>query len=102
MYEQLTLFDWPKVSIGDQGYVYVMLRSSVTLGRDIVKIGHSKVPWLRRRQLDARLVAFWPGTRRYERELHRRFAACRIKGTEWFLPSAELSAWIDELVAPSN
>lgn len=46
------------------------------------------------------LLGSEPGGRDHERELHARFAADRIEGTEWFRPSPQLRAYIAGL--PDN
>jgi len=66
------------------GFVYLMINDK-TLRH---KIGHSKTPRVRETTLQSedpfvRMVAYWPGTVKDEKELHNMFAEKRFRG-EWF------------------
>lgn len=67
-----------------------------------IKIGHSVNPTARLVDLqmgsheDLRILATMPGGLRKERELHRRFAAHRLRG-EWFSPVEEVLEFVREV-----
>ena len=67
-----------------------------------VKIGWSVYPEHRAKQIRSnspiktRLIAMWCATREKEAELHDRFAGARCHA-EWFLPTAEVRAFADEV-----
>lgn len=79
------------------GWVYVVQ----VRGFDLVKIGYSKSPEQRLRELQAgsgmgdglELLLSFPGDRRLESDLHRRFADDRLFG-EWFGLSDNIAEWI--------
>lgn len=56
-------------------------------GRVITINSHSAIP--------VRLIAYWPGSRREENSLHKRFGASRTH-CEWFALTPDLSAFVDE------
>lgn len=66
-----------------------------------IKIGSGRNPWLRLEHLqignprELHIRAVVRTHRGYERELHQRFAAHRIRG-EWFEPVPDLLALIEE------
>lgn len=72
------------------GFVYFALLGG------LVKIGHSRKPERRARDLSAELLACFPGGRRDERRTHHEFAALRERG-EWFRAEDPLLARIEEL-----
>lgn len=70
----------------------------------LIKIGSASDPRGRLRSLQTgsperlRLIGHIPGGTARERQLHDQFAADRSHG-EWFVPSAELVAFIKEVLA---
>jgi hypothetical protein len=60
---------------------------------DLVKIGVAVDPERRVRRLNGELVRVEPGGRERELELHRRFAALRVRG-EWFQHKGELKRYL--------
>lgn len=85
-----------------KGWVYVFQ----IRGFDLAKIGYSTDPTRRRIELEygsglqgglVELLRF-PGDRRLELSLHKRFAEVRLYG-EWFRLSGEVEAWIAEMQA---
>jgi hypothetical protein len=59
------------------------------------KIGMTRDPDRRARQLRGRIVLLLPGGRDLERALHARFARYRFPDTEWFGPAREIWEWLD-------
>jgi hypothetical protein len=85
---------------GRQGYVYYAGAG------DAVKIGHSRNPWARLRELriaqpHIRLLGVEQGDRGLETRRHEQFAASRIKG-EWFRRSPELDGLIATVADSSS
>lgn len=84
----------------EDGYVYFMQED----GGGPIKIGKSKEPKGRLRRLQTashsriRLLAVVQGYDMVEAQMHRRFAASRIRG-EWFKPTHELLAFIEGIHA---
>lgn len=83
------------------GGVYVYFVRAVGVGR--IKIGTAANVQERLRTLqraspvDLEVLATTPGNRRLEFALHRRFAAERVAGGEWFESSARLLGYIDSI-----
>jgi hypothetical protein len=73
----------------------------------LVKIGHAGNPRARLANLQTsspmalKLEAIIPGSGETERELHRRFADCRLRG-EWFTITEEIEAAIRNAGPPAN
>ena len=73
--------------------------------KERIKIGYSLNPTKRRGELKyyrgvsklLRLLAVIPGTLKQEKELHKRFEACRVGKTEWFRMSDDLCCYISRL-----
>lgn len=71
-----------------------------------VQVGaHIKIGWtsnlgsrMRKYPPNSVLLASHPGTRRDEAKLHRRFAADRTHGREWYVPSVSLTHHIQQMV----
>lgn len=71
-----------------------------------VQIGaHIKIGWtsnlenrMRQYPPNSTLLALHPGTRKDENRMHRRFAADRTHGREWYVPSASLTHHIAQVV----
>lgn len=71
-----------------------------------VQVGaHVKIGWtadmanrMRKYPPNSALLAQHPGTRQDETRIHRRFAADRTHGREWYVPSASLTRHIDNVV----
>jgi Meiotically up-regulated gene 113 len=82
MNEQLQLFAPPPA----ETKVYIGARGA------FLKIGVTKHPRQRARQLGLRLLYVVPGTPEDERRLHERFRSARID-REWFMPTPELLAF---------
>jgi hypothetical protein len=61
-----------------------------------IKIGISRDPVRRARELNARLLVTEPGGRTREAQLHLLFAHHRIAG-EWFRPAPDLLAYIEAI-----
>ena len=70
--------------------------------KERIKIGYSLNPAKRRGELKyargvsrlLRVLAVIPGTIKQEKELHKRFSACRVGKTEWFRMSDALCHYI--------
>lgn len=70
--------------------------------RGLIKIGHTVDLHNRKRAFGAAwtdVLAFTPGTRDDEAEMHRRFAQHLARGDEWFRPAPEIYDLIDEIRA---
>jgi hypothetical protein len=71
-----------------------------------VQVGaHVKIGWtsnmgsrMRKYPPNSVLLATHPGTRRDEAQMHRRFAADRTHGREWYVPSMSLTHHIQQMV----
>ena len=71
-----------------------------------VQVGsHVKIGWtsnlenrMRQYPPNSTLLAQHPGTRKDENHMHRRFAADRTHGREWYVPSASLTRHITNVV----
>ena len=72
-------------------YAYIMHRFDEDIRISFFKIGMSKDPWRRAKQVGAELLATFHRSENSEKELHRRFAHLRLQRdhwpgyTEWFL-----------------
>jgi hypothetical protein len=66
-----------------------------------IKIGISRGPAQRARQLRGELLAWHVGTGQTETDLHARFADCRLGG-EWFSPTAALLTHITQIQAQNG
>lgn len=70
-----------------------------------IKIGFAVDPWSRMKSLqtgapcDLEMMAIQAGDRKAERDLHRKFAADRLRG-EWFQASPPLTAYVASLDKP--
>ena len=87
-YEQLHL---PGLEPEPTGFVYLLRRG------DQVKIGYSKTPQRRARDLGMPLLGIIPGNRDDERRLHERFASSRIVGEYYFATADIIQFIIDEV-----
>lgn len=92
--EQLSLFpepDYcPELLLDPALWVYLMAHPT---DPTLVKVGVTSNLARRRAELGCRAIWGQPGSRRYERYLHRRFAANRLPGTEWFRLDATMAAY---------
>jgi hypothetical protein len=85
MPEQLRLFPW---DLPPFEYVYTLWRPNQ------FKIGLTRNPARRARELKGRMVLLLPGDRHLERELHNRFEPYRFPQTEWFGPARPIWEWL--------
>lgn len=69
--------------------------------RGFIKIGTSVSPQRRAKELGLHLLAWEPGGRVREQELHRRFASARLVG-EWFLSVPEILDYVSALSVPKR
>lgn len=87
----------------EKDFVYFMYSEEV----DAIKIGVSKHPRIRLRQIrkrnhfrkylsDVKIIKIEEGGFPREKELHGIFAESRIDGSEWFKPTVELTEYIGE------
>lgn len=90
----------PKGTFWRKGDIYFIAAG------DFVKIGFTTSPVGRIRSiktatpLPLKILHHQRGTMKQERELHRRFAAIRVRG-EWFRKTPELLDYIEEIKKPS-
>jgi len=74
-----------------KGVVYFAFKS------DLVKIGFTTRPWLRKRELGPEVMrVITDGSRKLERELHLRFDELCVTG-EWFKYEGKLKQFLDGL-----
>lgn len=87
-----------EATTGERTWVYFIA------GEHAIKIGVARDPWRRLRELQTaspeplRLVTCWWGSRKLEREIHRRFAHLRAHG-EWFRADVALLALVQQIAA---
>jgi hypothetical protein len=97
--ETLALPPSGRVTRSDTGVGRAEKKGKVYFARQdgLIKIGFSQNPWARMKEIgNPELLATFDGCYADEKDLHGRFSKSRVRG-EWFEPSPDLLALIDEL-----